>query len=236
MDEGVARARAERQLRRRRPAAESRPDRVAMWAVFLGLFATVAAAASAHAASSGGVSDGLPGASTPTGDCPALEFGQRPLKLGDCGTDVQTLNLLLKSQPVGAAVSPDTLFGATTDQAVKAFQTGAGLSTDGVVESGTRKALKKSMDKQVASWYGPGFFGNDTACGGPLKPGTVGVAHRTLPCGTKVAFYAHGEWLNTEVIDRGPFVKDVTWDLTQAAAERLEVTVTEKIRSAAVTG
>jgi peptidoglycan hydrolase-like protein with peptidoglycan-binding domain len=234
MDEGVARARAERQLRRRRPVAERRPDRVALWAVFLGLFATVAAAASAHAASSGGVGDDVPGATSPTGACPALEFGQRPLKLGDCGPDVQTLNWLLKSKPLGSAVAPDGQFGDATDQAVKAFQQDAGLSTSGIVDGGTRKALKKSMHKSVASWYGPGFFGNDTACGGPLKAGTVGVAHRTLRCGTRVAFYAHGEWLNTEVIDRGPFVKGRTWDLTQAAAETLEVTVTEKVRSAVV--
>jgi peptidoglycan hydrolase-like protein with peptidoglycan-binding domain len=236
MDEGVARARAERQLRRRRPVAESRPDRVAMWAVFLGLFATLAAAASAHAASSGGVADGIPTGTAPSGDCPAVEFGQRPLRLGDCGTDVQTLNLLLKSKPIGSAVLPDALFGGATEQAVKAFQQEAGLDASGVVDQGTRKALKKSMTKGVASWYGPGFFGNDTACGGPLKPVTVGVAHRTLPCGTKVAFYAHGEWLNTEVVDRGPFVRGVAWDLTQAAAQQLEVTVTEKVRVAAVTG
>jgi rare lipoprotein A (peptidoglycan hydrolase) len=205
-----------------------------MWAVFLGLFATVAAAASAHAASSGGVADGVPGATSPTGACPALELGQRPLRLGDCGTDVQTLNWLLKSKPIGSAVSPDGQFADPTDQAVKAFQQGAGLSSTGVVDQATRKALKRSMTKNVASWYGPGFFGNDTACGDPLKADTVGVAHRTLPCGTRVALYAHGEWLNTEVIDRGPFVKSVTWDLTQAAAEALEVTVTEKVRSAVV--
>jgi peptidoglycan hydrolase-like protein with peptidoglycan-binding domain len=205
-----------------------------MWAVFLGLFATLAAAASAQAASSGGVGDGSAGVTAPTGDCPALEFGQRPLKIGDCGSDVQTLNWVLKSKPIGSAVTPDGQFGDSTDQAVKAFQQGIGLSANGVVDKGTRKALKRSMNKNVASWYGPGFFGNETACGEPLKAGTVGVAHRKLACGTKVALYAHGEWLNTEVIDRGPFVKDVTWDLTQAAAEALEVTVTEKVRSAVV--
>jgi rare lipoprotein A (peptidoglycan hydrolase) len=203
---------------------------VALWAVFLGIFATVAAAASAHAASSGGVGDG----STPSGECPALELGQRPLKLGDCGSDVQTLNWVLKSKPLGASVLPDTRFGDATDQAVKAFQGAAGLSSSGVVDGGTRKALKKSMSKGVASWYGPGFFGNETACGEPLKHGTIGVAHRSLPCGTKVVLYAHGEWLSTEVIDRGPFIKGRTWDLTQAAAEELEVFVTEKVRTAVV--
>ena len=37
-----------------------------------------------------------------------------------------------------------------------------------------------------ASWYGPGLYGNRLGCGGTLGPGTFGVAHRTLPCGTKV--------------------------------------------------
>ncbi len=39
----------------------------------------------------------------------------------------------------------------------------------------------------VSSWYGPGLYGNTTACGQTLRPDTVGVAHKTLPCGTKVA-------------------------------------------------
>ena len=37
-----------------------------------------------------------------------------------------------------------------------------------------------------ASWYGPGLYGNSTACGGALGYGTLGVAHKWLPCGTKV--------------------------------------------------
>src|SRR5829696_6977152 len=37
-----------------------------------------------------------------------------------------------------------------------------------------------------ASYYGPGLYGNGVACGGTLLPGTMGVAHKTLPCGTKV--------------------------------------------------
>src|SRR5215211_2242068 len=36
------------------------------------------------------------------------------------------------------------------------------------------------------SWYGPGFFGNGTACGHEYTRELMGVAHRTLPCGTLV--------------------------------------------------
>ena len=236
MDERVAPAWAQRHNERRRAASnESRPDRVAMWAVFLGLFVMFAAAASAQAASSGGVDDGAvpPPAA---GECPVVEFGQRPLKLGDCGNDVQTLNWLLKSKPLGAAVQPLPEFGGPTDEAVKAIQSAAGIATSGIVDSGTRKALKKGMLKQTASWYGPGFFGNETACGQTLEKTTVGVAHRTLPCGTKVTFFAHGSWATTEVIDRGPFIKGVSWDLTAALAQQLGVEYTEKVRAAAVSG
>ena len=35
-------------------------------------------------------------------------------------------------------------------------------------------------------WYGPGFYGHHTACGETLTRYIVGVADRTLPCGTPV--------------------------------------------------
>src|SRR6266511_113528 len=38
----------------------------------------------------------------------------------------------------------------------------------------------------VASYFGPGLFGNRTACGQTLTTALQGVAHRTLPCGTPV--------------------------------------------------
>ena len=43
-----------------------------------------------------------------------------------------------------------------------------------------------------ASFYGPGLYGNGVACGGTLMPGTLGVAHKTLPCGTMVKLRYHG--------------------------------------------
>jgi rare lipoprotein A len=69
----------------------------------------------------------------------------------------------------------------------------------------------------IASWYGPTAAGQTTACGVPLAPWTLGVAHRTLPCGTPVAFYYKGRTIVVPVIDRGPFVTGRSWDLTEAA-------------------
>jgi len=73
-----------------------------------------------------------------------------------------------------------------------------------------------------ASWYGPGLYGNKTACGQTLRATTIGVAHRNLPCGTMVKFVYEGHALVAPVIDRGPFVKGRAWDLTAAASEALE--------------
>jgi hypothetical protein len=73
-----------------------------------------------------------------------------------------------------------------------------------------------------ASWYGgPSMWGRETACGKTLRPGTLGVAHKTLPCGTTVKFVYHGHILVTQVIDRGPYVKGRAWDFTKAASEAL---------------
>ncbi len=72
-----------------------------------------------------------------------------------------------------------------------------------------------------ASWYGPGLWGRSTACGAVLRPTTVGVAHKTLPCGTMVRFVYEGRTVTAPVIDRGPYIKGRAWDLTAAASEAL---------------
>src|SRR3712207_9322983 len=55
----------------------------------------------------------------------------------------------------------------------------------------------------LASWYGPGLYGNRTGCGGRLTYGKLGVAHKSLPCGTKVTFRHRGRSVRVPVIDRG---------------------------------
>jgi len=72
-----------------------------------------------------------------------------------------------------------------------------------------------------ASWYGPGLWGNKTACGQTLRPQTPGVAHKTLPCGTTVKFVYQGRAVVTRVIDRGPYIDGRTWDFTKAVSDAL---------------
>jgi hypothetical protein len=75
----------------------------------------------------------------------------------------------------------------------------------------------------LATQYGPGFYGQRTACGQVLKPSTIGVANRTLRCGMPVAIYYDGHTLVVPVIDRGPYANGADWDLTEATGRALGI-------------
>jgi rare lipoprotein A (peptidoglycan hydrolase) len=76
-----------------------------------------------------------------------------------------------------------------------------------------RHHQRKPQALAVASWYGPGFYGHRTACGQTLEPGTVGVAHKVLACGTRIRLCVR-RCIVAPVIDRGPYVGGRTFDLT----------------------
>ena len=69
-----------------------------------------------------------------------------------------------------------------------------------------------------ASWYGGG---GELACGGELTSATMGVANKTLPCGTEVTLRYDGRSVRVAVIDRGPYVAGREFDLTEATKEAL---------------
>ena len=81
--------------------------------------------------------------------------------------------------------------------------------------TGTVKKNTWRLDPNV-SWYGPGFYGKRTACGHAMTESLVGVAHRTLPCGTRITFKnpSNGRIVTAPVVDRGPYVSGRQWDLT----------------------
>jgi hypothetical protein len=89
--------------------------------------------------------------------------------------------------------------------------------------SGSKSPARKLTTYRLAgaSYYGPGLYGNGVACGGTLMPGTMGVANKTLPCGTKVKLRYHGRTVTVPVIDRGPYVAGRDYDLTEAVKEKL---------------
>lgn len=116
-----------------------------------------------------------------------------------------------------AALAVLALGGVSVAQAAT-----GGASATAPAPEGGKLAFSSPMRTAGASWYGgPSMWGRRTACGQTLHPNTLGVAHKTLPCGTTVKFVYHGHVLVTRVIDRGPYVKGRAWDLTSAASEVL---------------
>ncbi|MGH2968436.1 MAG: RlpA-like double-psi beta-barrel domain-containing protein [Solirubrobacteraceae bacterium] len=73
----------------------------------------------------------------------------------------------------------------------------------------------------LASWYGPGLYGRRTGCGRALGYRRLGVAHKTLPCGTKITLRHGGRRVRVPVIDRGPYSGAREYDLTAATARKL---------------
>ena len=87
---------------------------------------------------------------------------------------------------------------------------------------GTRRIGRLNVYRNaLASWYGPGLYGGHLGCGGTLDAGDLGVAHKSLPCGTKVTLRHHGHVVRVPVIDRGPYSGAREYDLPEATAQRL---------------
>jgi rare lipoprotein A len=190
-----------------------RPDRVAGWAVLLGVFMVFMAVVTAQADAA---------------TWKRATLGDRVLKKGTAGNDVKTLQVLLTRR--GFEVPATGYFGRITKRKVVRFQRARGLASDGIVGPMTRGKLAPRKPRK-ATWYGPGLYGNGMACGGKLTRSTWGVAHKTLPCGTKVAIAHAGRIVIAPVVDRGPFVDGVAYDLTEKTARAVRMLSTSEIRA-----
>jgi rare lipoprotein A (peptidoglycan hydrolase) len=123
-----------------------------------------------------------------------------------------------------------------------ALAAGASASTGGAASPpaesaapGSAPTLSIKIHKTaLATWFGPGFYGQQTACGQTLTPSTVGVANRKLPCGTLVKVTYHSQRLTVPVVDRGPYANGADWDLTAAAAQALGIEETVHIATTVV--
>jgi rare lipoprotein A len=93
---------------------------------------------------------------------------------------------------------------------------------DGRMRASTSPARRVTAYRTAAaSYYGPGLYGGALACGGTLEPATLGVASRTLPCGSRVRLRYRGRTVTVPVVDRGPYVAGRDFDLTAATRARL---------------
>lgn len=133
-----------------------------------------------------------------------------------------------------AAVEPGSSSGSTTSGTPNSTSgTTGGTTTSG---GGTEPQETSATPKRtLATWFGPGFYGNKTACGQTMSPTLVGVASRTLPCGTLVQIGYRGHHLTVPVVDRGPYGHiGATWDLTAGTAHALSIKETVRITTAIV--
>ena len=85
----------------------------------------------------------------------------------------------------------------------------------------------KPVHKEVgkASWYGPGFQGQETANGETFDQKDMTAAHPSLPMGTKakVTNLENGKKVEVRINDRGPFADNRVIDLSNAAAKKLDM-------------
>jgi hypothetical protein len=80
----------------------------------------------------------------------------------------------------------------------------------GVTRRTRRVGRLEAFRPALASWYGEG---QALACGGHLTPGMMGVAHKTLPCGTRITVRYRGRQVRARVMDRGPYSGAREFDL-----------------------
>jgi rare lipoprotein A len=75
----------------------------------------------------------------------------------------------------------------------------------------------------VASWYGPNFYGQQTANGEVYNAGDLSAAHRTLPMpvNVRVTNLDNGKSIVLRVNDRGPYAKGRIIDVSEQAAKLL---------------
>jgi rare lipoprotein A len=102
-------------------------------------------------------------------------------------------------------------------------------ASDAVAASASPELAITIHRPAVATWYGPGFYGGRTACGIRMSRTLLGVAHKTLKCGTKVAVLYEGRRITVPVVDRGPFRRGTSYDLTAATAQALGFEHTDRL-------
>jgi rare lipoprotein A (peptidoglycan hydrolase) len=88
-------------------------------------------------------------------------------------------------------------------------------------------AATKPVHKEVgeASWYGPGFQGQETSSGETFNQKEMTAAHPSLPMGTKakVTNLENGKKVEVRINDRGPYAGNRAIDLSSAAANKLDM-------------
>lgn len=128
-----------------------------------------------------------------------------------------------------AARAEKTTVRAVLASAAEAAASAPRAATADVPAAGGEGRALTLYRRARVTWYGPGFYGRRTACGQRMSTKLQGVAHKTLKCGTLVDLYYEGRTVTVPVVDRGPFRRGTSYDLTAATARALGVKATTTI-------
>ncbi|HEY8094688.1 MAG TPA: septal ring lytic transglycosylase RlpA family protein [Methylobacter sp.] len=123
-----------------------------------------------------------------------------------------------------SAMSRVTLLGALVFSGCSSEHSdGQGKQAQQEKESTVGKPVHKEVGE--ASWYGPGFQGQETANGETFNQKEMTAAHPSLPMGTKaqVTNLENGKKVEVRINDRGPFAENRVIDLSGAAAKKLDM-------------
>jgi rare lipoprotein A len=119
------------------------------------------------------------------------------------------------------AVSACSSMQAPTDAGRGTYKVGKPYQIDGVIYVPQEDY---SYDETgIASWYGPGFHGRNTANGETFDTNQLTAAHRTLPMPSlvRVTNLENGKSVVARVNDRGPFARNRIIDMSKRGAELL---------------
>ena len=92
---------------------------------------------------------------------------------------------------------------------------------DGEASAPARAAATGEWYRARAGTYAFPPGSEQTACGLPAGPRTLGLAHPVLPCGAKIVFRFEDQEILTQVVDRGAGLPGREFDLTPGLAERV---------------
>ncbi len=123
-----------------------------------------------------------------------------------------------------SGMSQLTLLGAlVVSGCTSEHSDGQGKQAQQEKESAASKPVHKEVGE--ASWYGPGFQGQETANGETFDQKEMTAAHPSLPMGTKaqVTNLENGKKVEVRINDRGPFAENRVIDLSGAAAKKLDM-------------
>jgi rare lipoprotein A len=129
---------------------------------------------------------------------------------------------LLALMLAGACASKQTPETSVASRGM--YKVGQPYSINGITYVPTEEFQR--VETGIASWYGPGFHGKNTANGETYDQHDRTAAHRTLqmPSVLRVTNLENGQSTVVRVNDRGPFARSRIIDVSQVAAEELGMT------------